>query len=125
MTPDLELSSDEIERIVGFLGYGRTVDSVWFIGIEEGLGNMEEDDALKNLRARAKFDSVMDMYHAHLQLREKGDLIDFKRKIPSTQVWKFMAKIVRTSEGYEDWADKKPANEYIRTRLGRSMAIPS
>jgi hypothetical protein len=120
MTTDLEMSIDEIERVVGFLGYGKSADSVWFIGKEEGLGNMGEDDAFKNLRARAKFDSVMDLYHAHLELRENGSPIDFERKIPSTQVWKFMAKIMRAREGCGNWADRVGVNEYIRTQLGRS-----
>lgn len=119
MTIDLDVSTDEIERIIGFLGYGRSADSVWFIGIEEGLGNMDSDDAVNNLKARATFDNVMDLYRAHLQLRERGAPIDFERKIPSTQVWKLMAKIMLAREGHENWADKGEANEYIRIRLGR------
>ncbi len=117
---DFELSIAEVEGIVGFLGYGKPADSVWFIGKEEGLGNMNEADAKGNLRARAKFDSVMDLYHAHMKLRESGAPIDFQRKIPSTQVWKFMAKIMRARDGHESWADRVGVNEYIRTQLGRS-----
>ena len=120
MNADLELSIAEVESVVGFLGYGRPSDSVWFIGKEEGLGSMGEDDAVKNLQARAKFDSVMDLYYAHLKLRENGGPIDFERKIPSTQVWKFMAKIMRAREGFENWEDRVGVNEYIRTHLGRS-----
>jgi hypothetical protein len=87
VTTDFELSLEEIARIAGFLGYGKPADSIWFIGKEEGLGDMDEDDAMKNLRARATFDSIMDLYRAHLQLWENGLPIDFERKIPSTQVW--------------------------------------
>ncbi len=117
---ELDLSAAEIERIVGFMGYGTPGADVWFIGIEEGLGSMDSDDAIKNLKARAKFDSVMDLYQAHLQLREIGAQLDFERKVPATQVWKFMAKIMLAREREDDWASTVAANDYIRTRLGRS-----
>ena len=35
----LELSTSEVHSITGFLGYGNPSDSVWFMGIEEGLGD--------------------------------------------------------------------------------------
>lgn len=120
MITDPGLSPEEIARIAGFLGYGEPADSIWFIGKEEGLGDMDEDDAMKNLRARATFDSIMDLYRAHLRLWEKGIPIDFERKIPRTQVWKFMAKIMRARDGHKTWNDKVEANDYIRSQLGRS-----
>jgi len=120
------LSPEEVGRIVGFLGYGRPTKSteqptapVWFIGYEEGLGGMNSEEALQNLRARAGFDKTMDLYEAHLLLKRKGDAIDFKKKLPSTPVWQLMAKIMRARDGHKDWKDITPANEYIRSRLGR------
>jgi hypothetical protein len=120
MDDHFEITASQIDKIVGFLGYGSPAGSVWFIGKEEGLGNMDEGDSLRNLTERAKFESVMDLYQAHKNLLEEGARTDFDQKIPKTQVWKFMAKIMRAREGCVDWAETSKANEYIRTRLGRS-----
>lgn len=49
----LDLSSDEVDRIIGFLGYGRVSAPVGFIGLEEGLGRRNDLDAVPNLKARA------------------------------------------------------------------------
>ena len=69
------LSADEIEKVLGFLGYGKSSGSVWFIGKEEGLGDMTSDDAIRNLKARGGFENVMDLYRAHRNLWEDGCLI--------------------------------------------------
>lgn len=52
---DLNLSTDELTTIANFLGYGELAAPVWFIGFEEGLGQMRSDDAIRNLKARGKF----------------------------------------------------------------------
>jgi len=114
----LALSPTEIGRIVGFLGYGRTSAPVWFIGLEEGLGKMNSDDTIKNLKARASFDETMDLREAHLRLVEKGRPIDIEMNPPNTQVWKYMAKIMVAISG-GDWKNRRSVNEYIRFRLGR------
>ncbi len=115
------LSMTEVERIVGFLGYGNPRESVWFIGIEEGLGQADSADAKENLRARGEFDAIMDLRDAHHQrLRQNGMLINFDAKPPVTQVWQWIAKIMRAYEGKDNWRDTDSAKEYIRCGLGRS-----
>jgi hypothetical protein len=115
----LKLSAEEIDRIVGFLGYGQPSAPVWFIGIEEGLGKMDSEDIEKNLKARASFAETMDLREAHLRLLLKGKPIDVEKKPPPTQVWQYMAKIMRAYGGNKDWIRLESAKEYIRSRLGR------
>jgi hypothetical protein len=114
-----DLSTEEVGGIVKFLGYGRPSAPVWFIGFEEGLGGMNLEEALENLKARAGFEKTMDLYEAHRLLKKGGEFIDFKKKLPSTPVWQLMAKIMRAHDGHKDWKDIKPAKEYIQSRLGR------
>jgi hypothetical protein len=109
----LELCKEQIERIVGFLGYGNPAGSVWFVGIEEGLGKANSNDALINLSRRGQFAEIMDLYDAHhRRLWERGQLIDFDVKPPSTPAWQWMAKIMCACDG-EDW------KEYVKCSLGR------
>jgi len=120
----IQLSDEQIERVVGFLGYGRVSAPVWFIGIEEGLGEMGTEEAENNLVSRGAFEKTMDLYEAHCLLigRAKGKVgpIDFENAVPTTQVWKYMAKIMLAREGRSDWKDPGAVKEYIRHRLGRS-----
>ena len=115
----LDLSPGEIEVIVNFLGYGRLSAPVWFIGLEEGLGKMNSEDTIKNLKARGSFEKCMDLHKAHLRLQENGQPIDITVKPPSTQVWQWMAKIMQALNDHEDWKNLAPAKEYIRSSLGR------
>src|ERR1700679_419842 len=92
-------STEELDRIVGFLGYGNPHQSVWFIGFEEGLGDMTDQDTWWNLKARGQFKPLMDLYEAHLSMRQRGQPIDISREPPTTQVWRFAAKIMRAREG--------------------------
>ena len=116
----LNLSPSEIGRIVGFLGYGRPSARVWFVGIEEGLAKMNSNEAIENLKARATFEEVMDLRDAHIRLKEKGKYIDMEVNPPHTQVWQYMAKIMRACSGHKDWANLKAADEYVRYKLGRA-----
>jgi hypothetical protein len=117
----LELSIEEVENIIGFLGYGNPTGSLWFIGIEEGLGGADSAEAVHNLKARGTFPAVMDLRDAHhTRLRENGTLINFDARPPLTPVWQWAAKIVRAYEGNDDWRDVSSANEYVRYHLGRS-----
>ena len=115
-----QLSPEQVSRIVGFIGYGNTCAPVWFIGLEEGLGNMDSDDTDRNLIARGRFDETTDLYKAHLQLRAGGHPIDVEKNPPTTQVWRWMAKIMRARRGESDWSEKKSAKNYVRLNLGRS-----
>lgn len=115
----LTLTVEEIERIAGFLGYGRSSAPVWFVGFEEGLGNMSDDDATKNCETRSRFESIMDLYEAHLGLLQKGLPINLEEKPPRTQVWQFMAKLMLARDGIADWWNMQKVNDYIRFCLGR------
>jgi hypothetical protein len=117
----LDLLPDEMTRILSFLGYGCLSAPVWFVGIEEGLGKMNSEDASTNLKARANFDKTMDLYEAHTRLREKGRPIDIESEPPSTQVWQYMAKIMLAYNGDKEWGNPKSgrAREYVRFQLGR------
>jgi hypothetical protein len=115
----IQLPPGGVDRIISFLGYGQPSAPVWFIGIEEGLGRADSTDTIDNLEARAKFDPIMDLRDAHLRLCESGRPIDIEKKTSFTQVWLFMAKIMRAHEGHHDWSDKERAKEYVRAHLGR------
>ena len=77
---NLDLSQDEIDKIVGFLGYGNPCAPVWFIGIEEGLGDANDADLSGNLHARGTFEEVMDLWRAHKLLREEGQPVDIEEE---------------------------------------------
>lgn len=113
------LGPDHTARILDFLGYGSLSAPVWFVGIEEGLGSMSSQDTISNLKARGTFERTMDLVEAHKLLKEKAQFIDIERRPPSTQVWQFMAKIMRAYNGNEDWRDLASAKQYIRFQLGR------
>jgi len=117
--PNLSLSIEEIGRIIGFLGYGRLSAPVWFIGIEEGLGRANSEEALNNLKARGGFAPIMDLREAHLLLRESGQCIDVETKRVFVAVWIWMAKIMQAYGGKEGWRNLESAKEYVRTQLGR------
>jgi hypothetical protein len=62
----------------------------------------------------------MDLYEAHLLLQAKGHPIDVEKNPPTTQVWRWMAKIMRARRGESDWSNSKSAKKYVRLNLGRS-----
>jgi hypothetical protein len=126
---ELNLSPEEIGKLVGFLGYGNPSAPVWFIGIEEGIGGMTPDDESYNLKARSRFDTIMDLHRAHLLLQENGRPIDIKHNPPSTQVWQYMAKIMLARRNEFECApenreavvkNRKAVHHYIGHKLGRA-----
>jgi hypothetical protein len=122
---DLGLTEEEVSGITGFLGYGNPQRSVWFIGLEEGLGNSSDAEARDNLKPRSQFSPVMDLYAAHIRLQEKGKPMNIETKSGFVQEWHFMAKIMLCINGRKDWSDSKSnqkailAKDYIRFKLGR------
>jgi hypothetical protein len=118
------LSQEEIDRVVSFTGYGRIDAPVWFIGLEEGLGEMSSADTLANLKVRGSFENVMDLRSAHhLRLNEGGSPINWDKRPPKTQVWLYMAKIMRALNNQEDaCSNLNAARQYVQTRLGRSKS---
>jgi hypothetical protein len=114
-----KLTPEELDKIVRLLGYGRPSAPVWFIGMEEGLGGMNSEDTSMNLRSRCSFAETMDLRQAHLLLRQKGIPIDVETNLPSTSVWRFMAKIMLARSGDKNWKDREETKNYVRFRLGR------
>jgi hypothetical protein len=55
-----DLPKDSIGRILGFLGYGRPSAPIWFIGLEEALGRMDDGEVGRNLVARGQFEPIME-----------------------------------------------------------------
>lgn len=105
------------ERILSFLGYGNPA-GLWFVGKEEGLSQMDDEDQRANLTARGRFDPVMDLQAAHLTLREGGKPYDLTKRTAFTQVWIWAAKISRAASGASDWQNLQRAKDYIRHTLG-------
>jgi hypothetical protein len=103
------------ERLLEFVGYGNLNAPYWFLGMEEGTGGTDKGIEA-NLEARiTHFEQVADLVEAHKILNFD---IPTMRKSP-TQVWLWMAKIVRGMQGAEDWRDAEKATDYVRKRLGR------
>jgi hypothetical protein len=124
---NLGLTQEEISGITGFLGYGNPKNSVWFIGLEEGWGKCSECEARENLKPRSRFEPVMDLFEAHLTLKEDHAAIDIEAKKSFTPVWVYKAKLMLGIAGIKDWSDNKSnrkvilkdAKNYIRFKLGR------
>jgi len=116
----LDLSPGELDNILCFLGYGHISAPVWFVGLEEGLAGMSEEDTIHNLKARAHFNPVMDLREAHLRLMRAGRPIDVELDPPRTQVWQYMAKIMLARSGCKEWKSNRAVKEYIKNNLGRS-----
>jgi len=112
----MELTTGEIDRIIGFLGYGRTTAPVWFIGIEEGLGKMKGGEPERNLRTRGTFEPVMDLQEAHMKLLEDKKPMDLSAKKTFTPVWLWMAKIMRALPGASYSLEE--AKKYIQAPNG-------
>jgi len=95
----IDLGKAAVDRILGFLGYGNPRASLWFIGLEEGLGEMNDSDIVANLSARGRFSEVMDLSDAHLSLLEGGRPYDLSQRQKFTQVWLWMGRLARAIEG--------------------------
>ena len=109
-----------VEHILSFVGYGSLAAPLWFIGLEEGLGGMDDADVAANLVARGKFAETMDLAQSHMTLVEAGRPYDLSQRHRFTQVWLWMARFARALEGAPDWQDIDLAKHYVRSRLGRS-----
>src|SRR4051812_30391260 len=112
--PALNLSTDAAHRIIGFLGYGNVFARVWFVGLEEGLGRMGDQESLSNLGARGEFKPTMDLVQAHLQLLERGKPVDIVNRASfTTQAWIWMARLALAHfESGSEWQDLDRAKDY-------------
>jgi hypothetical protein len=112
----MNLTPQERNRLLNFIGYGNLDAPVWFLGMEEGTGGHTDLNGIQaNIRVRAThFQPIEDLVESHQY---------FDYDIPSqrkfTQVWLWMAKLVRGLEGKTDWQHTAKAKEYVRQRLGR------
>jgi hypothetical protein len=60
-----DLGTPDFEKIEGFLGYGNPNARIVFVGLEEGLADVQRLD--DDLRYRSTFSKpVMDVFRAHL-----------------------------------------------------------
>ena len=115
-----DLTPAAVDRILGFVGYGNPAAPLWFIGLEEGLGGMNDADVAANLVARGRFSETMDLVQSHMTLVEGGRPYNLSLRYKFTPVWLWMARFARAIEGAPDWEDLDLAKEYVRARLGRS-----
>jgi hypothetical protein len=114
------LTPEEIDRIRGFLGYGNPAAPLWFIGLEEGIGRMDDSDVRHNLKARGQWSPVMDLFQSHLTLVQRGGApYDITRLSRFTHVWTWIAKFARAYGGASNWDDLSAAKTYVRKNLGR------
>ncbi len=113
------LTPEEIDRILGFLGYGNPAAPLWFIGLEEGIRGMGDSDVRHNLKARGQWSPVMDLFQSHLTLVQGGAPYDITRRFGFTQVWTWIAKFARAYDGASNWDDLSAAKTYVRKNLGR------
>ena len=114
------LLQEEIDRILGFLGYGNLAAPLWFIGLEEGIGGMGDSDVRHNLKARGQWAPVMDLPQSHMTLVQAGAPYDIRHRPSFTQVWTWISKFAQAYHGASNWDDLSAAKAYVRDRLGRS-----
>jgi hypothetical protein len=121
MNSSFQLSENQKQKLLNFLGYGNLNAPFWFMGMEEGSGgsvNLEP-----NITARLKFtDEIMDLQDAHNEKHLNWVYWDINNPVKFPSVWIYMARIMRalSSEKPEDWWDTEKAKQYIREKLGRS-----
>lgn len=105
----LPLSTDELNRLLNFVGYGVLDAEVWFLGMEEGGGG--ED----NIRKRLRFRPVEDCMEAHKIL---GIVKHHWGNQAIQPTWRGMCCIMLGLEGKEPSRDNIRA--YQASMLGRS-----
>ena len=82
----------EVEKLLSFIGYGNLSAPVWFLGMEEAGGGIE------NLRNRLKFDVIEDLYQGHKKL---GILKHHEGKRIIQPTWRGMCVIMLTLKGID------------------------
>ena len=103
---DQGLTSEELDRVLKFEGYGTKSAPYWFLGMEEGGGSIEE------LKTRARlFNPVEDLHSADNKLG-----FDITKYFPT---WRVMSMLVLAMQGTSGWRDTTEAQEYQATKLGR------
>jgi hypothetical protein len=105
------------DRIEQFCGYGRADAPVVFLGMEEGQavpGNL-----LADLRHRSKFDPIMDLREAHLEIDGTAQYFDHVNG--STQrTWRPMCELMIRREDAAATPNRRARLRYQSLQLGRS-----
>jgi len=111
----MNLSQQEKEKLIMFLGCGNANAPIWFIGIEPGA--CEECLALEeNVKIRiSSFGKTTSLSMAHHLLNEDHQKL--------SQVWLFASKIVCALLNVPDWNNTEKAKGYARTKLGTINGI--
>jgi hypothetical protein len=103
-----KLTAEQIKRLLTFRGYGNPSGRFWFVGMEEGGGDIE------SLRIRAdKFSTLEDLAESH----KRFDSHDMSNLIST---WRIMSAIVGRISGIADWWDPDYARDYQAKHLGRT-----
>ncbi len=102
----LVLASTDWDHMLGRLGYGSPAAPLWFLGMEEGLGDELNAVLREFLKRPQPFDSFE---HMCLSLKHP----------PKTPTWRIMAKLARRLQlKAADWDDPRRALEYVVSHLG-------
>ena len=103
-----KLTTAQIKKLLVFRGYGNPNGRFWFVGMEEGGGDIE------SLRIRAdKFSNLEDLAESHQRFvsHEMSNLIS---------TWRIMSAIAGRISGVADLWDPEYARNYQVNRLGRT-----
>jgi hypothetical protein len=123
MSLGAELTQEERDRLLSFIGYGRLDTPVWFLGMEEGTGGCSLEELAHNLHARAGFRSVMDLREACLLMRFNDEPMDVAclPKSPSS-VWLWAANLIEAVLERSPLLRPAAKLDYVRNCLGREFA---
>jgi hypothetical protein len=112
------LAPEQIEQLLGFVGYGNPSGRFWFLGMEEQGAAIPEDFDLE-LKWRLSFKQVEDLIPAHRRWA------DFKSNEPFdpnklVRTWSIMSRLVLRLSGSVNWQSPESVRSYQSERLGRA-----
>jgi hypothetical protein len=106
----LQLTNDDIQSLLRFVGYGNPAGPFWFVGMEEA-GDLTPAELLTRAR---EFRTVDDLARAHAL---PGYWTDMTRLRPT---WSAMSRLVLRLSGEANWRDRQLVRSYQVNRLGHS-----
>jgi hypothetical protein len=112
---EAQLSHEQVEALLGFLGYGDPSGPYWFVGIEErGVGDAAT--LWQELQVRAKhLEPIEDLKRAQEHAAFASNFT-VGQYVPT---WVIMSKIVLRLNGEPDWQNRSRTQQYQAKRLGR------
>jgi len=111
----MNLSQQEKEKLITFLGCGNADAPIWFIGMEPGACE-------KCLSLEENVEVRINSFGETISLSEAHHLLKEDNQKPS-QVWLFASKIIRSLLNASDWDNTEKAKEYIHMKLGAINGI--